>query len=73
MIKVLMNKTFYELDYEFYKQDPQLAQTCGATGIVVIIVEKRVYSFHVGDCKGYLFRNQILYQMNIDHLPVNIN
>lgn len=57
MMKVLMNKTFYELDYEFYKQDPDLAQTCGATGLVVMIVEKRVYSFHVGDCKGYLFRN----------------
>ena len=50
--------------------DPELAETCGATGMVVMIIEKRVYSFHIGDCKSYLFRNNILYQMNIDHLPV---
>ena len=68
-----MSKTFYELDYEFYKKDPEIAETCGATGLVVMIIEKRVYSFHVGDCKGYLFRNEMLYQMNIDHLPVNFD
>ena len=67
-----MNKTFYELDYEFYKKDPELAETCGATGMVVMIIEKRVYSFHIGDCKSYLFRSNVLYQMNIDHLPVSL-
>lgn len=38
MTKLLMNKTFYELDYEFYKKNPDLAQSCGATGIVVLII-----------------------------------
>lgn len=64
-----MNKTFYELDYEFYKKYPELSQTCGATGIVLLTIEKRVYCFHIGDCKGYLFRKDVLYQMNIDHIP----
>ena len=45
--------------------------TCGATGLVVLIIEKRAYCFHVGDCKGYLFRKETLFQMNIDHVPVN--
>jgi serine/threonine protein phosphatase PrpC len=44
--------------------------TCGATALCVLIIESRLYSFHVGDCKGYLFRNDTLYKMNIDHLPV---
>ena len=38
MIKILMNKTFFELDYEFYKKYPELSMTCGATGIVILIV-----------------------------------
>lgn len=69
MVEVLMNKTFYELDFEFYEKYPELAQTCGATGLITLIIEKRVYCFHIGDCKGYLFRNNTLFQMNIDHLP----
>lgn len=38
MIKILMNKTFFELDYEFYQKYPDLAQTCGATGLVCLII-----------------------------------
>lgn len=38
MVKILMNKTFFELDYEFYKKYPELSMTCGATGIVILIV-----------------------------------
>jgi serine/threonine protein phosphatase PrpC len=70
MMKILMNKTFFELDYEFYKKFPEVAMTCGATAIVMVIVESRAYVFSVGDCKGYLFRNDVLYQLNLDHLPV---
>lgn len=69
MTKLLMNKTFYELDYEFCKKYPELSLTCGATGLVLLIIEKRVYSFYIGDCKGYLFRKEVLYQLNIDHIP----
>jgi serine/threonine protein phosphatase PrpC len=57
MIKVLMNKTFFELDYEFYQKYPEVANACGCTGIVAILVERKAYVFSVGDCKGYLFRN----------------
>jgi serine/threonine protein phosphatase PrpC len=72
MVKVLMNKTFFELDYEFNKKFPELSQTCGCTMLCSLIIESRVFTFHVGDCKSYLFRNDVLYKMNIDHLPVNI-
>lgn len=65
-----MNKTFFELDYEFYKKYPELSLTCGCTCIVMLVIESKVYTFHVGDCKSYLFRNEVLYKMNIDHLPV---
>ena len=44
--------------------------TCGCTGLVSLIIESKVYTFHVGDCKSYLSRNDVLYKMNIDHLPV---
>ena len=38
MIKILMNRTFFELDYEFYKKYPELSMTCGATGLLILIV-----------------------------------
>lgn len=44
--------------------------TCGATGICMLIIESRAYVFHVGDCKGFLFRNEVLYKLNLDHVPV---
>lgn len=44
--------------------------TCGCTAVVMLVIESKVYTFHVGDCKSYLFRNEVLYKMNIDHLPV---
>ena len=70
MVKILMNKTFFELDYEFYQKYPDLAATCGATGIVMLIIESKAYVFSLGDCKGYTFRNDVLFQLNLDHLPV---
>jgi serine/threonine protein phosphatase PrpC len=44
--------------------------SCGCTAVVMLVIESKVYTFHVGDCKSYLFRNEVLYKMNIDHLPV---
>lgn len=70
MIKLLMNKTFYELDYEFCKKYPDLSMTCGCTALCSLIIESKIYTFHLGDCKSFLFRNNVLYKMNIDHLPV---
>lgn len=69
MIKILMNKTFFELDFEFMQKHPDIAQTCGATGIVMLIIESKAYVFSLGDCKGYTFRNEVLFQLNLDHLP----
>ena len=57
MIKILMNKTFFELDYDFHQKYPEISLACGATVLVTLIIESKVYVFSVGDCKGYLFRN----------------
>lgn len=73
MIKILMNKTFFELDFEFYKRHPDLSLTCGATGLVLLIIESKVYAFSLGDCKGYTFRNDVLFQLNLDHIPVIVH
>ena len=70
IIKILMNKTFFELDYEFHRKEPELSRTCGCTALILLVVESRVYVAHVGDCKGYLFRDNSLFQLNLDHLPV---
>ena len=72
MIKILMNKTFFELDYEFLQKHPELAQTCGATGLVLLIIESKAFVFSLGDCKGYTLRSDVLYQLNLDHLPVRL-
>jgi serine/threonine protein phosphatase PrpC len=39
--------------------------TCGATALILLIIESKVYAFAIGDCKGYLFRNDVLYQLNL--------
>ena len=72
MVKVLMNKTFFELDYEFYQKYPEISQICGCTALILLIIESRVFAFHVGDCKGYLLRENSLFQLNLDHIPVII-
>lgn len=36
----------------------------------MLIIESKVYVFSLGDCKGYTFRNDVLFQLNLDHLPV---
>ena len=71
MVKILMNKSFFELDYEFLQKHPDLAQTCGATGLVLLVIESKAFVFSLGDCKGYTFRNEVLFQLNLDHLPVS--
>lgn len=38
MVKILMNKTFFQLDYEFYKKYPDKSMTCGATGLVMLVI-----------------------------------
>ena len=70
MMKVLMNKTLFDLDYEFFKLYPELANTCGCTANIVVLIEGKVYAFSVGDCKAYLFRNETIYQLSLDHIPV---
>ena len=34
------------------------------------MIESKAYVFSIGDCKGFLFRNDTIYQMSLDHLPV---
>jgi serine/threonine protein phosphatase PrpC len=70
MVKILMNKTFFELDYEFYKKYPDKSMVCGATGLIMFVIESKIYVFSLGDCRGFLFRNEVLFQLNLPHLPV---
>jgi serine/threonine protein phosphatase PrpC len=72
MVKVLMNKTFFDLDFEFYQKFPEVSNTCGCTGLAVLLIESKAYVFSLGDCKGFIFRNETIYQMSLDHLPVFI-
>lgn len=37
----------------------------------MLLIESKAYVFSVGDCKGLLFRNDVIYQMCLDHLPVS--
>lgn len=44
--------------------------TCGATIVVLLIIDSKAYSFNLGDSKGYIYRGDKLYQLAIDHIPV---
>ena len=46
--------------------------TCGATIVVMMIIDSKVYVFNIGDNKGYLYRDEKIYQMTIDQIPVDI-
>lgn len=43
--------------------------TCGATVLTMITIGSRVFIFSLGDCKGYIFRKESLFQLNIEHKP----
>lgn len=72
MIRVLMSKTFYELDYEFYQIYPDIAATCGSTILCLLIIDSKIYSFNLGDNRGLLYRDEQMFKLNIDHIPVNV-
>ncbi len=38
MVKILMNKTFFQLDYEFFKKYPDKSMACGATGLIMLVI-----------------------------------
>lgn len=56
MLRLLMGKTFYEIDYEFYQEHEDIAMSCGATLVVMLIIDSKAYVFNLGDSKGYLYR-----------------
>lgn len=56
MINLLMFKTFYEIDFDFSQEYPELALTCGATGLLVLIIDSKAYCFNLGDNKGIIYR-----------------
>ena len=68
MLKGLIGKTLMDLDYEFYKEFPNSA-TCGATVLIVIIIQSRVFVYNLGACKGLLLRNGTMFQINTEHKP----
>ena len=51
-----MFKTFYEIDFDFSQEYPELALTCGATGLLVLIIDSKAYCFNLGDNKGIIYR-----------------
>lgn len=71
MLRLLMSKTFYELDYEFYQKYPEIAGTCGATLLVLLIIDSKAYVFNLGDNRGLLYRDEQIFKMSIDHIPVS--
>lgn len=65
-----MSKTFCELDYEFYQKHSEVADSCGATILVLLIIDSKVYAFNLGDNRGYLSRDETMYKLSIDQIPV---
>ena len=56
MLNLLMGKTFYEMDLEFYEKYGDLGLTCGATIVLMMVIDSKAYVFNLGDSKGYLYR-----------------
>lgn len=58
MMKLLMSKTFYEIDHEYYQAfNEEITHQCGATLVCLLVIDCRAYVFNLGDCKGYLYRS----------------
>lgn len=44
--------------------------SCGATALILLIIDSKAYVFNLGDNKGIIRRSDHLYQLSIDHIPV---
>ena len=56
-----------ELDMRHYAARHPECHSMGATLVIALVVENRLYVAHAGDCRGYLFRAQQLLQLTHDH------
>ncbi|KRX04821.1 Protein phosphatase 2C (PP2C)-like domain [Pseudocohnilembus persalinus] len=65
----IMVKTFYQVDIDFYNAFQKEAVLSGATGNVVIIFKKRLYSFYIGDCKSFICQKKQITILNQNHIP----
>jgi serine/threonine protein phosphatase PrpC len=69
MIKQALREAFEaaEFDMRRYAARHPECHSMGATLVVAVVVENRLYVARAGDCRGYLFRNQQLLQLTHDH------
>jgi serine/threonine protein phosphatase PrpC len=63
-VKILIEKTFYQLDFGFYQKYKEAALVSGATLLMVLIIGCRVFVINLGDCVGTLGKVNKLVKLN---------
>ena len=68
-VRCKITDTFYQIDLDFHQANEKVAKTCGATMIMCLMIGSRFFVFWVGDCRGFLVRENVIVQLTTDHYP----
>lgn len=67
-----INRAFEETDLKYKKNFPTVANQCGATAVVCVILGNKLVCANVGDARAILCRNGKAIDLSVDHKAVSI-
>lgn len=66
-----INRSFEETDYKYKQLYPGVANQCGATAVVCIVLGNKLVCANVGDARAVLCRNGKAIDLSVDHKAVS--
>lgn len=72
IIANILRNAFVNMDEQFFSEQPEVAQKCGATMVCCLIIGNRIFCANVGDSRAVLSRNGKAINLSFDHKTVTI-
>ena len=66
-----ITRAFEETDFKYKQLNPTLANQCGATAVVCLILGNKLVCANVGDARAILCRNGKALDLSVDHKAVS--
>ena len=67
-----INRSFEETDEEYKRTHASVANQCGATAVVCLILGNKLVCANVGDARAILCRNGKAIDLSVDHKAVRL-
>jgi serine/threonine protein phosphatase PrpC len=67
-----INRAFEEADTKYKQKHPAIANQCGATAVVVLVIGNKLVCANVGDARAVLCRNGKALDLSVDHKAVTL-